>query len=93
LINNAGVGAPHTLLDTPNEWVTKIFQINIISHFWITKEFLPSMVKNNHGHIVGLASMASFVAPPAIIDYAATKAAVLAFHEGNFNLPLTFDPN
>jgi all-trans-retinol dehydrogenase (NAD+) len=62
--------------------VTKIFQINIISHFWMVKEFLPSMVRKNKGHIVGLASMASFVAPPGIVDYAATKAAVMAFHEG-----------
>lgn len=55
----------------------------------MAKEFLPSMIKNNHGHIIGLASMASFVAPPAIIDYAATKAAVLAFHEGKSNSHLT----
>ncbi|KAF2422765.1 NAD(P)-binding protein [Tothia fuscella] len=82
LINNAGIGAPHTLLDTSNEWVAKIFTINIVSHFWMVKEFLPSMIKKNHGHVVGLASMASFVAPPAIVDYACTKAAVLAFHEG-----------
>jgi short-subunit dehydrogenase len=82
LVNNAGIGQPHTLLDTPNEWVTKIFQINIISHFWLTKEFLPDMIKKNKGHIVGLASMASFVSPPGIVDYACTKSAVLAFHEG-----------
>jgi all-trans-retinol dehydrogenase (NAD+) len=82
LVNNAGVGQPHSILDTSNEWVTKIFQINIISHFWTVKEFLPSMVRKNKGHIVGLASMASFVAPPGIVDYTATKAAVMAFHEG-----------
>jgi all-trans-retinol dehydrogenase (NAD+) len=82
LINNAGVGQPHTILETSNEWVTKIFQINVISHFWLTKEFLPSMVKKNKGHIVGLASMTSFVCPPAIVDYGSTKAAVMAFHEG-----------
>jgi all-trans-retinol dehydrogenase (NAD+) len=82
LVNNAGVGNPHTILETSNEWVTKIFQINIISHFWLIKEFMPDMVKKNKGHIVGLASMASFVAPPGIVDYAATKAAVMALHEG-----------
>jgi all-trans-retinol dehydrogenase (NAD+) len=84
LINNAGIGQPHAILDTTNEWVTKIFQINIISHFWLTKEFLPYMVRKNKGHIIGIASMASFVAPPGIVDYAATKAGVLAFHEGTF---------
>jgi NADP-dependent 3-hydroxy acid dehydrogenase YdfG len=84
LVNNAGVGSPHSILETSNEWVTKIFQINIISHFWLTKEFLPHMIKKNKGHIVGLASLASFVAPPAIVDYASTKAAVMAFHEGDY---------
>jgi all-trans-retinol dehydrogenase (NAD+) len=82
LVNNAGIGGPHSLLETSNEWVMKIFTINIISHFWMVKEFMPSMVKANKGHIIGLASMASFVAPPGIVDYASTKAAVQAFHEG-----------
>jgi all-trans-retinol dehydrogenase (NAD+) len=76
-VNNAGVGLPHSILQTSNEWVTKIFQINIISHFWLTKEFLPYMVKKNKGHIVGIASMASFVCPGAIVDYGCTKAAVM----------------
>lgn len=40
------------------------------------------MLQKNKGHIVGLASMASWVAPPGIVDYAATKAAVQALHEG-----------
>jgi all-trans-retinol dehydrogenase (NAD+) len=82
LINNAGVGLPHTLVETSNEWVTKIFQINVISHFWLIKEFLPNMIKNNKGHIVGVASMASFVCPPGVVDYGATKAGVMALHEG-----------
>jgi len=40
------------------------------------------MLKNDKGHIVGIASMASWVAPPGIVNYAATKAGVLALHEG-----------
>jgi len=82
LVNNAGVGSPHTIVEASNEWITKIFQINIISHFFLIKEFIPSMIKKNKGHIVGIASMASFVCPPGIIDYGSTKAAVLALHEG-----------
>jgi short-subunit dehydrogenase len=40
------------------------------------------MLKNDKGHIIGIASMASWVAPPGIVSYAATKSAVLALHEG-----------
>jgi len=82
LVNNAGIGSPHSILDTPTDWAQKIFTVNIVSHFWLTREFLPHMLSKNKGHIVGLASMASFVAPPGIVDYAATKAGVAAFHEG-----------
>jgi short-subunit dehydrogenase len=82
LINNAGVGRPHTILDTTDEWLDTIFRINITSHFTLAREFMPAMIKANKGHIVGLASMASFVTSPGIVDYASTKAAVMAFHEG-----------
>jgi all-trans-retinol dehydrogenase (NAD+) len=48
----------------------------------MVQEFMPAMLAKNKGHIVGLASMASWVTPPGMVDYAATKAAVQAFHEG-----------
>ena len=40
------------------------------------------MVKSNHGHIVSLASMASFSTQATNVYYAATKAGVLVLHEG-----------
>ena len=83
LVNNAGICSPHSLLDTPNDWVAKLFTINIVCHFWLVKEFMPTMIEKNKGHIVGIASMASFISPPGIVDYAATKAAVQALHEGS----------
>lgn len=39
------------------------------------------MVKNNHGHIVTLASIASYVTIAQNVDYSASKAAVMALHE------------
>jgi all-trans-retinol dehydrogenase (NAD+) len=40
------------------------------------------MVKQNKGHVVTVASMASFMTIASNVDYSCTKAAVLAFHEG-----------
>lgn len=40
------------------------------------------MARNDKGHIIGLASLASFFTIGEVTDYAATKSAVLAFHEG-----------
>ena len=82
LINNAGVGNARPILEVPETAVRKVFDVNIISHFVLLKEFLPSMVRANHGHIVTIASMASFVSQALNVDYAATKAGVMALHEG-----------
>lgn len=48
----------------------------------MVKEFVPAMTAKNHGHILTTASMASFIAPAGMVDYACTKASALAFHEG-----------
>jgi len=40
------------------------------------------MIKNRKGHVVALASMASFISPPGLIPYCNTKAAVLSLHDG-----------
>ncbi|KAJ0423144.1 hypothetical protein BJY00DRAFT_299755 [Aspergillus carlsbadensis] len=81
LINNAGVGFNGTILDEPEEKIRLTLEVNTLSHFWTVKQFLPSMVKNNHGHIVTIASMASFASLGEMADYGASKAGALAFHE------------
>lgn len=48
----------------------------------MVKEFVPSMIQKNHGHVITTASMASFVALGGMTDYACTKASALAFSEG-----------
>ncbi|KAF9434837.1 hypothetical protein BGZ76_007347 [Entomortierella beljakovae] len=55
--------------------------INFLGQAYMIKEFLPDMVKNNHGHIVSVSSAMGIMAAPQISDYAASKAAVKAFHE------------
>ncbi len=40
------------------------------------------MVSNNHGMIVTVASLASYIVAPALVDYAASKASAVTFHEG-----------
>lgn len=36
LINNAGIVCGQTLLDIPDEMIEKTFQVNILSHFWVS---------------------------------------------------------
>ncbi|CAI7669091.1 unnamed protein product [Penicillium viridicatum] len=82
LINNAGVGHDGTILDESEEKIRQTFEVNTLSHFLMVKEFLPAMVKANHGHVVTIASMASFVALGEMVDYCCSKVSALAFHEG-----------
>ncbi|KAF1961392.1 dehydrogenase/reductase SDR family member 8 precursor [Byssothecium circinans] len=82
LVNNAGVAQAHTIMATSPEYLKKIFDVNVLSNWYTVKAFLPSMVTKNKGHIVTVASAASFVSAAGMTDYCATKAAVLAFHEG-----------
>ncbi|KAB8079670.1 hypothetical protein BDV29DRAFT_196791 [Aspergillus leporis] len=82
LVNNAGVGHDGSILDEPEAKIRQTFEVNTISHFFMVREFLPSMVKRNHGHVITIASMASFVALGEMVDYCCSKASALAFHEG-----------
>ncbi|KAK0737912.1 hypothetical protein B0T18DRAFT_432822 [Schizothecium vesticola] len=47
----------------------------------LAKEFVPEMARQNHGHVVSLCSMSSVVAPPEIVDYAASRGGIMLFHK------------
>ena len=47
----------------------------------MNKEFLPSMIKKNKGHVVTTASTAGFVGVYRLVDYCSSKHAVVGFHE------------
>lgn len=64
LINNAGVAFEGNILSTEPKNVRRIFDVNTISHYWTVNAFLPSMIAQHKGHIVTLASMASFISAP-----------------------------
>ncbi|XP_068127205.1 17-beta-hydroxysteroid dehydrogenase 13-like [Hyperolius riggenbachi] len=81
LVNNAGVIFPADLLSLEDHQIEKIFEVNILAHFWTTRAFLPAMIKRNHGHIVTVASSAAFVGVPRMIDYCSTKFAALGYHK------------
>ena len=82
LINNAGVARGKNILDATEKDVRFTFDVNTLAHYWMAKEFVPAMVKRDHGMIVTVASYAAYVTVPNMVDYAASKAAALSFHEG-----------
>jgi short-subunit dehydrogenase len=58
------------------------FNVNTLSHYFLAQQFLPFMIRANHGMVLTVASSAAYVTAPHMVDYGASKAAALAFHEG-----------
>jgi len=81
LINNAGITSPMPILKMSESFLRKIMGVNLMSLWFTTQQFLPRMIQLNKGHIITVASIASFVALATGADYSATKAGALSFHE------------
>ncbi|RVD89276.1 uncharacterized protein DFL_000292 [Arthrobotrys flagrans] len=81
IILNAAIANLGPLLSTPVAQSQKLININLTSHIAMIHEFLPSMIKNNHGHVMFIASMCSYLSIAGLADYCATKAGTLAYYE------------
>eukprot|EP00298_Acanthocystis_sp_HF-20_P004603 c14933_g1_i1.p1 GENE.c14933_g1_i1~~c14933_g1_i1.p1 ORF type:complete len:317 (+),score=123.98 c14933_g1_i1:28-951(+) len=81
VINNAGVVSGKKILDLSDAEIQRTFSVNILAHFWVVKNFLPSMIARNEGYIVTIASSAGLVGIPRLTDYCSTKFAAIGFNE------------
>ena len=79
LVNNAGItGSTVSLWDYDvSEW-NKIVQINLMGTFNCCKCVVPSMIKNNYGRIVNVASVAGKDGNANASAYSAGKAGAIA---------------
>ncbi|XP_050532658.1 short-chain dehydrogenase/reductase family 16C member 6-like [Daktulosphaira vitifoliae] len=77
LINNAGIVWGHSYINPEkDEFIENIMKVNLLSHFWMNREILPSMLTRNKGHIVAISSMSSMTGVAGISSYTASKWAV-----------------
>ncbi|GKZ36796.1 hypothetical protein AbraIFM66950_008028 [Aspergillus brasiliensis] len=80
-VNNAGLSRGRTVVEGTYSDNSITLKTNLLAPFLLSKEFLPAMVRRNHGHIFNVASMSAYIPPPGLADYAASKAGLIAFHE------------
>jgi NADP-dependent 3-hydroxy acid dehydrogenase YdfG len=82
LINNAGL-MPLSFLKKLkiDEW-EQMIDVNLKGVLYCTAAVIPTMMKNQSGHIVNISSVAGRIVFPAGSVYCATKHAVTAFSEG-----------
>ena len=69
------------LLELSDAEIVRIFDVNILAQFWLCREFLPDMIKENKGHIVNVSSMLGMFGAYKLTDYCTTKFAVNGFTE------------
>lgn len=82
LINNAGICTGQTILSGTEAQTRRLFEVNTFSHYHIVREFLPALITANHGMVVTVSSQSGHMTAPNMVDYSASKAAAVAFHEG-----------
>ncbi len=82
LINNAGLSRGLEPLDMGNieDW-NEMIDTNIKGVLYITKEIIPIMKNQGHGHIINLGSIAGHESYPGGNVYCATKAAIKSLNK------------
>ena len=78
LVNNVGASPSRNFLYMTDEDWTSLHELNLMSAVRCTRFCLPHMRKQKWGRIIMIASGAAFSPNAALIDYAATKAAMIA---------------
>lgn len=77
LVNNAGIVIGGKFLETDDEKLAKIIDVNLTSLMWTMKAVIPGMMKDNTGHIVNISSASGLVGVPYMPSYSASKWGVI----------------
>ena len=82
LINNAGIFGVQDCFQIDDEEWLRYFQVNIMSAVRLSRALLPSMLKNDWGRVINVASEAAIKPLPQMIDYSMTKTSVVSLARG-----------
>lgn len=82
VIANAGIGQPLTPRTFDPRATEQIFRVNMLGMTNVFYAALPAMLQRKRGHLVGVASLASYQGLPSDGGYAASKAAMRTHCEG-----------
>ncbi len=77
IINNAGIIQPFIKINELDyDAINRVFNVNFWGTMYMTKSFLPHLLKRPEAHVVNVSSMGGFLPVPGQSIYGAAKAAV-----------------
>lgn len=83
IINNAGIIQPFVRVqDLDYTAIERVMNVNFSGTLYVTRAFLPHLLKRPEAHIVNVSSMGGFLPVPGQSIYGASKAAVKLLTEG-----------
>jgi NAD(P)-dependent dehydrogenase (short-subunit alcohol dehydrogenase family) len=78
VVNNAAEQHPQkSILDITSRQLERTFRTNIFSYFYIVRAALPHLAKG--AAIINTTSVTAYRGSPALLDYSATKGAIVTF--------------
>lgn len=83
IVNNAGIIQPFVDVEQLDyNTIERVMNINFYGCVYMTKAFLPHLLKRPEAHIANTSSMGGFIPFPGQTIYGASKAAIKLFTEG-----------
>ncbi len=83
IINNAGIIQPFVKLNELDyDAIERVMNVDFFGALYMTKAFLPHLLKRPEAHITNVSSMGGFLPVPGQTIYGAAKAAVKLLTEG-----------
>jgi len=79
--SNAGIGGAEGCLEVSNDVWQKIYEINVLSHLYVSRAVFPSMLEHRAGYFLITASAAGLLTHPTAAPYVVSKHAAVAFAE------------
>ena len=82
LVNNAGIFGVQDFFEIDDEEWLRYFQVNVMSAVRLCRTLLPSMLENDWGRIINVASEAAIKPLPQMVHYSMTKTALVSLSRG-----------
>jgi NAD(P)-dependent dehydrogenase (short-subunit alcohol dehydrogenase family) len=81
VVNNAGVGAAGSVVDTTMDDWDWMLDINLLGVVRGCRTFVPMLLEQRSGHVVNVASFAAIASAPGMVAYNVAKAGVVSLSE------------